>query len=179
MSKKHIIPRHVGIIMDGNRRWARLKGLPIMAGHEQGYAQVINIVDHALMRGVKYLTVWAFSTENWKRSPAEVAYLMKLVLKMFREQLEPLHKKGVRIRILGTKRRLSPEVKRAIEKTEETTKKNSKFFLQIAFNYGGRYELKEAIQRLVDTERIGVPITEKLISKYVYYPEIPDMDLMI
>ncbi len=170
------LPQHVGIIMDGNRRWAKAKGLPTLAGHQRGYEVALKVIEHAFDSGVNYLTLFAFSTENWNRSKSEVSYLMRLVLKMIKKQSERLHARGVRLSIIGSQDRVPKNVLAAIKDAEHLTRGNTKKVLQIAFNYGGRHELVDAARSLARTKS---PITEASISDHVYTAGVPDPDLII
>jgi undecaprenyl diphosphate synthase len=170
------LPKHIGIIMDGNRRWAKAKGLPTLRGHQKGYETALKIVDHAFDRGIQSITLFAFSTENWNRSKAEVSYLMALILKMIKKQSEKLHKRGVRLSIIGSEDHVPKKVAAAIKQAEDLTVKNHKGTLQIAFNYGGRHEIVDALRSLVHKK---APITETSISEHLYTAGIPDPDLII
>jgi undecaprenyl diphosphate synthase len=177
------IPQHIGIIMDGNRRWAKRKGLPTLKGHEKGYEMLKKVGEWCLDRGVKFLTVFAFSTENWNRSPEEVDYLMKLLKKALKDEVKEMHKKGFRINVIGRMKDLSKDLQQAVKDAVELTKDNKKGTINIALNYGGRAEIvdmakaivKAAIQGHLSPRRI----TEKLITNYLYTKGIPDPDLII
>lgn len=174
--KKSNLPQHVGIIMDGNRRWAKSRGLPTLVGHKRGYDRAMKIVEHAFNKGVSYLTLFAFSRENWNRSKDEVAYLMDLLLKTFEEQSQKLHKQGIKITVIGGRDRLSKDILSAIDRMHALTKNNKRGFLQLAFNYGGRREIVDAVNAIAKT---GKRITEAGIAKNVYTKNMPDPDLII
>ncbi len=162
--------------MDGNRRWAKSRGLPTLAGHQRGYETALKIIEHAFDSGILCVTLFAFSTENWNRSKAEISYLMKLVLKMIMKQAEVLHKRGIRLVIIGSHERVPKNVLHAIAEAERLTRNNMKGTLQIAFNYGGRNEITDAIRSIV---RDKMPISEETISSRLYTAGTPDPDLII
>lgn len=143
------LPHHIGIIMDGNRRWAREQGLPTLLGHKKGYEKMKDMVQWMLDRGVLILTVYAFSTENWNRSKQEVAYLMRLLKFALTKDLNELHKKGIRVRIIGKRDELAPALQKAIHEAEEKTQHNTKGTLNVAINYGGRLEIAEAVKKIL------------------------------
>ena len=176
VSKK--IPIHVGIIMDGNRRWAQKRGLPSFEGHRRGFDQAKKITEHAFGTGVKYLTLFAFSTENWHRTKAEVSYLMNLFIRFFDEHSKALHKKGIRIRILGVRGGLSKAVLQAIDRSERLTERNTNGTLAIAFNYGGRREILEALDVAI-AKKTRTPLTEEQFSTMLWTAGMPDPDLII
>jgi undecaprenyl diphosphate synthase len=171
--------RHLAIIMDGNRRWAKEKGLPSLQGHTAGYDTLKRIGDACLARGIEVLSVFAFSTENWKRTEEEVGYLMDLLEKGLRNELEEFGAKGLRIRVVGRRDGLRPSVLEAIQEAEEKTAGNTKATLCICLNYGGRTEIVDACKALVAD---GVPadkIDEAAITSRLYWPDMPEPDLII
>lgn len=171
--------KHLAIILDGNRRWARERGLPTFEGHRVGYERIKDVSRWCLERNIKILTVYAFSTENWNRSKEEVKYLMTLMNKAFSEELDELNKLGFKINIIGSRDRISKTIKKNIEKIENGTKNNKKAILNICFNYGGRLEIVEAVKKIVE-EGIEVDkINEELISKYIWFKGQPEPDLII
>ena len=174
------IPYHLAIIMDGNRRWARSRGLPTLFGHKKGLENFKKIARYCYKKGVKILTAFAFSTENWNRSKEEVSYLMKLFESMFtKKNIEELNKKGVKINIIGQKWRFPKTLQKKIKEIEQLTKKNKKAILNIALSYGGRADIIEAIKKIV---RLKVPpkeVNEELVSKYLWTKAQPDPDLII
>ncbi|MCD5396158.1 MAG: di-trans,poly-cis-decaprenylcistransferase [Candidatus Pacebacteria bacterium] len=174
------IPYHLAIIMDGNRRWARSRGLPTLFGHKKGLENFKKIARYCYKKGVKILTAFAFSTENWNRSKEEVSYLMKLFESMFtKKNVEELNKKGVKINIIGQKWRFPKTLQKKIKEIEQLTKKNKKAILNIALSYGGRADIIEAIKKIV---RLKVPpkeVNEELVSKYLWTKAQPDPDLII
>ena len=183
MDTERKIPRHVAVILDGNGRWARAKGLPRNAGHVKG-AQVVedmlNVVDDV---GIKYFTVYAFSTENWNRPVDEVTALMGLLRKYMEGSLRKAAKNNVRIRVIGDRTKLSADIIKSIENLERDTSGNTGLNFQIAINYGGRDEIRRAVERIAqkvsDGEIEAGEITEETISKELDTADIPDPDLLI
>jgi undecaprenyl diphosphate synthase len=181
--KKKEIPTHVAFIMDGNGRWAKRRGLPRSAGHQAGVKILKEIVKISKELGIKYITTYAFSTENWKRPEKEVNFLMKLFEKVFLEELEKLNQEGVKVNIIGYKERLPQGVKDKVEQAMERTKNNDTLVLNIALDYGGRSEIIESVRNigksLIDSEISLEDIDEKLISQGLYTNQQPDPDLLI
>lgn len=174
-----LTPRHIGFILDGNRRWATERGLPTLEGHKQGYGILKDIAEAALDRGVKYVSAYVFSTENWKRSKEEVNYLMKLAHWVATNELEELHKKNIRVRFLGEKTGLTPKLIEAIAKAEEKTEKNTKGTLALCFNYGGHQEIASAAAKMITDGIRAEDVTPEKVEEYLYDPSIPPIDLMI
>jgi undecaprenyl diphosphate synthase len=177
---------HIAIIMDGNRRWARTHGLPISEGHRKAVFDILEpLIDHAASRGIVYLTFWAFSTENWKRSKREVTTLMTIFRKMIRMQWLRLHEKGVRIRVIGDISKFPKDIAGSISDVVEQTKNNKKITVIFALNYGGRDEITRAIQKLLENKKQSVlsgvegQITEDIISEMLDTKGIPDPDLIV
>lgn len=177
------LPRHIGIIMDGNGRWAKKRGLPRSAGHKAGAESLKKIITEANNLGVKYITVYAFSTENWKRPQAEVDYLMGLLMDYLVNAEKTLAGENVVIRAIGSRKELSDEMCRQIVKTEEFTKNNTGIVMNIALNYGGREEIVNAVKAIsedVKADKIKAEdITEETIQKNLYTSEQSDVDLLI
>ena len=177
------LPQHVAVVMDGNGRWAQQQGLPRTAGHEAGEAALLDVVHGALEIGVPWLSAYAFSTENWKRSPEEVRFLMGVNRDVIRRRRDELNAMGVRIRWVGRRKRLWASVISELDEAVELTRKNTALTLTMCVNYGGRAELVDAISAIAFDVQDGVinpeKITEKTISKYLYDPQIPDVDLFI
>ncbi len=174
-----ITPQHVAIIMDGNGRWATKRHLPRGAGHRAGVEALHNIVEAAPQEGIQYLTVYAFSTENWGRPKDEVDGLMDLFWDSFNRYLESLRAEGVRIRHFGRLQELRPDIQQGISNAVETTKNNSRLNLNVCLNYGGRAEILDAIRAVIAS---GVPsdrVTEEMITAHMYSHDIPDPDLII
>ncbi len=173
------IPRHVAIIMDGNGRWARQRNLPRLEGHSAGISNVRPIIEHFVEYKVKYLTLYAFSTENWTRPEEEVNGLIQFLASAIRRETRTLHEKGVRLRHLGRLDRLPKDVQVSIQEAVELTKNNDVITVCVAFDYGGRAEILRAVQTIA---REGVDpdaIDEALLSRYLYTDGIPDPDLII
>ncbi|WP_077615109.1 isoprenyl transferase [Caenibacillus caldisaponilyticus] len=177
------IPRHVAIIMDGNGRWARRRGLPRIAGHRAGMNVVKKIVRAADRLGIEILTLYAFSTENWKRPKDEVDYLMRLPEQFLSSYLKELVEKNVQVRVMGDIERLPAHTRRAVDKAMADTAANDGMVLNFALNYGSRHEITEAVRRLAIDVREGrkdpEDITEKDIAKYLLTNVYPDPDLLI
>ncbi len=173
------VPQHVAIIMDGNGRWAQSRGLPRLAGHRAGTENLRVIIEACVEFGVKYLTIYAFSTENWARPPAEVRGLMRILEDMLDRQLDELDAKGVQIRHIGRLERIRPALQEKIVRSVERTKNNTRLVLNVAFNYGGRDEIVHAIQRIIRDGVKPEDVTPELVSRYLYTAGIPDPDLII
>ena len=172
------IPRHVGIIMDGNGRWARRRGMPRVMGHEAGMRTLENIVDIANDFGIKYLSLYAFSTENWKRMPTEIEGLMKLFRFYLKNKIERIHSRGGRIRFVGQMDAFAPDILAGVREAEEYTKNNTAINIIILANYGGRQEVVDAVNKIM-SETHNTPITEDILNQNMYAPDIPDPDLLI
>lgn len=165
--------------MDGNGRWAQERGWPRLAGHQAGVDNIKRILESCVTHGVKVLTIYAFSTENWHRPPDEVSGLMRLLGLTIQRQLNDLHKNGVRILHSGRMEGISQHLQEQIRHALEVTKNNTRIYLNVAFNYGGRAEILDAVRRVVAD---GVPpdsLTEELFSNYLYTGGLPDPDLII
>jgi len=177
------IPRHVAIIVDGNGRWAEKRGLPRSAGHREGAKTVKRIIELAYDLGIRYLTFFAFSSENWSRPKEEVDELMKLYLDYLKSAENETNDKNVRVKIIGSRDGLSRELIDHIDKVEKNTQNKDKMTLVIALNYGGRQDILQAVKKIVDDVQEGVldkdSITEKDIQNRLYTEDIPDPDLMI
>lgn len=171
--------QHLAVIMDGNRRWAKERGLPSSEGHKAGYETVKQMGQWCLDRGIRWLTVFAFSSENWKRTKEEVGYLMGLLERALTEELEFFVQKEIRLRVLGRLEDLSPSLRQAIQAAVERTQSFSDHTLSICLNYGGRTEIVDAVKKIVAS---GIPadsIQESTIQEALYYPGLPDPDLLI
>ncbi len=177
------LPTHIGVIMDGNGRWAKKRGLPRSAGHQAGADALKKIVTECNNMGVKYITVYAFSTENWKRPKDEVDFLMNLLLSYLRDSEKTLAKENVRIRAIGGREELTEEIREQIKKTEEFTKNNTGIVMNIALNYGAREELVMATKKIAEDVKAGKittsDITSDMISENLYTGGQPDPDLII
>jgi undecaprenyl diphosphate synthase len=173
------VPRHIGIIMDGNRRWAEARGLPTEDGHTKGQENLRAISQAAFEQGVKYVSVYAFSTENWRRAEEEVGHLMFLLVRGVDKYMQEFNDAGVRIVFVGQREGLDSKVSKAIEKAEENTKNNTKGTLVICFNYGGQQEIVDATKKMIAEGIAPEAITEAVVGAYLYAPEIPPIDLVI
>lgn len=174
-----VIPRHLGLILDGNRRWARTRGLPTLEGHRAGYKNLKTITKTAFDRGIKVVSAYIFSTENWNRSKEEVAYLMDLAMWIFKNELKEFEKENIKIVFLGTMKGLSKRLQNAIKKAEERTQNNTKGTLALCFNYGGQDEIVDAVKTIVGSEVEKDDISKELIEQNLYGSELPPVDLVI
>ena len=176
-------PRHVAIIMDGNGRWAAERGLPRSEGHRRGVEALRRAVRAVGELGIKILTIYSFSAENWSRPVTEIRDLMGLLRRFIRNDLAELHKNNVRVRIIGERKGLEPEIGRLLEEAEELTRNNDGLLLVVAFNYGGRQEIARAAQRVAELVVAGKlrpsDITAEAIGRHLDAPDLPDPDLMI
>ena len=176
-------PVHVAIIMDGNGRWAKARGLPRVAGHKRGAEAVRRTVTGAAELGVQYLTLYGFSSENWKRPPAEIDDLMSLLRLYLNNEIEELDRKGVRLRVIGQRSRLQPDIVRLNEGAERRTAANRKLNLIVALSYGGRAEIADAARCIAEGVRAGridpAAVDEDLFERFLYTADIPDPDLLI
>jgi undecaprenyl diphosphate synthase len=177
------VPAHVAIVMDGNGRWANAKGLTRIEGHRAGEAALLDVVAGAIQAGVKHLSVYAFSTENWKRSPDEVRFLMGFNRDVLHRRRDQLNEWGVRVRWAGRKPRLWASVINELQFAEKLTARNSILTLTMCVNYGGRTEIADAVRALAEEVAAGrlkpSGITEKAIQRHLYTPELPDVDLFV
>ncbi|MEM6282664.1 MAG: isoprenyl transferase [Chloroflexota bacterium] len=173
------IPNHIAIIMDGNGRWAQSRGLPRSAGHKEGTENLRRILKECVRRGIKVLTIYAFSTENWNRPPAEVMTLMRLLEIFIERELNELNDEGVSIRHVGKEEGVAPHLLKKIQHACEMTKDNDTIIVNVAFNYGGRDEIVQAVRSIVQE---GIPageITEEVINDHLFTHGQPDPDLII
>lgn len=171
------IPRHVGMIMDGNGRWAQMRGLPRTEGHRAAEPVVFDTIAGAIEAGVRYLTLYTFSTENWNRSPSEVRFLMGFSRDIIHRRIAQMNEWGVRVRWSGRRPRLWDSVVRELEKAEEYTKANKTIDVVFAINYGGRSEIVDAVNEILGS---GIKkASEKTFEEHLYNPRIPDLDLVV
>jgi undecaprenyl diphosphate synthase len=173
------VPQHIAIIMDGNGRWAQARGLPRLAGHRAGTENLRNIIKACVEFGVKYLTIYAFSTENWGRPEDEVSGLMGIFDEVFERELAELHKQGVQLRHIGRLENLRESLRSKMLAGIEQTRDNDRLVLNVAFNYGGRDEVVHAVQQMLADGVDPKDVDEELISSYMYTQGIPDPDLVI
>ncbi|WP_197320167.1 isoprenyl transferase [Saccharomonospora sp. NB11] len=178
-----LVPNHVALVMDGNGRWANQRGLPRIEGHKRGEAVMIDVASGAVELGVKWLSVYAFSTENWKRSPDEVRFLMGFNRDTIRRQVDYLGSIGVRIRWAGRAPRLWRSVIKELKDAEEKTRHNTRLNMTMCVNYGGRAELGDAARRIAKLAAEGKinpdKVDDRMLAKYLYQPEMPDVDLFL
>jgi undecaprenyl diphosphate synthase len=172
-------PQHLGLILDGNRRWAKSRGLPTLEGHRQGAENFRHISLAAFDRGIKYVSAYVFSNENWSRTNEEVGYLMKLLIKGVEKYLDDFHKAGVKVLVLGSREGLSKDVLKAIEDAETKTAHNTRGVMGLCFNYGGHQEIADAFKNLADHGVDPADVTPELIAEALYAPEVPEVDLII
>ena len=170
---------HIAIIMDGNGRWAESRGLTRSDGHKAGADNISRIADAAREFGIKYLTLYAFSTENWKRPPAEVAFLMKLVSEITEGRLPDMMKNNVRLRTIGRTEDLPLPARKSLLKCIKETENNTGLTINIALSYGGRAEIVDAVNKIIKERKSTEPVTEDEFRNYLYLPDMPDPDLMI
>jgi undecaprenyl diphosphate synthase len=173
------IPRHVAMIMDGNGRWALSRGLPRLAGHKAGTENLRRVIRATADFGIKYLTIYAFSTENWGRPPEEVQGLMLILQDVIDRELDELNKEGVQLRHIGRLERLDPAVQKKVMKAVELTKDNDRLILNVAFNYGGRDEIVQAIQKMMKDGVAPEEVSDEIVGQYLYTAGVPDPDLII
>lgn len=174
-----ILPRHVAIVMDGNGRWAKRRHLPRVIGHQAGMKALERTIDNAKELGIRYLSLYAFSTENWKRSHNEVQGLMGLFRYYLKGKIEQMHRRGARVRFVGKMEVFPEDIRQVVQFAEERTKDNADIDVIFCVNYGGRQEILDAVSRLRETTPVDVPVTEELLRSNLYAPDIPDPDLLI
>ncbi|TVR98322.1 MAG: isoprenyl transferase [Rhodospirillales bacterium] len=176
-------PTHVAIIMDGNGRWARARGLPRTAGHRRGAQAVKTAIESAIRSGVPYLTLFGFSSENWRRPAEEIGDLMGLLKHYLKTETDALNRQGVRLRVIGDRRRFGPDIVAMIERAERLTESNCRLNLTIALSYGGRAEIVEATRQIAREVTLGLldpaAIEEGVFARHLFTADIPDPDLLI
>ena len=180
---RDLVPKHVAMVMDGNGRWAKQRGLPRTAGHERGEASLFDVVEGAIEIGVQWLSAYAFSTENWKRSPDEVRFLMGFNRDVIRRRRDEMHAMGVRVRWAGRRPRLWRSVVRELEVAEEMTRHNDVLTLTMCVNYGGRSEIADAAAALARDVAAGKVnpdrVDDRVLARYLDEPDMPDVDLFV
>ena len=179
LDKLEKIPAHLAIIMDGNGRWAQQKGLPRVSGHRAGTENLREVIEAAVEFGIQYLTIFAFSTENWTRPSEEVQGLMRIFRTMLDRELKNLHENGVQLRHLGCLERIDDALNKKVTEAIELTKNNDTLILNIAFNYGGRNEILRAVKQLIKDGQNPENLDEETFGKYLYTADCPDPDLII
>ena len=177
--KPRKIPRHVAIIMDGNGRWAEQQGLPRLAGHRVGMDRIQRVLEILAESGVAYVTLYAFSTENWSRPADEVEGILELLEEALRSKIQDLHEKNVKLVHLGKVDKLAPNLRRAVAHAQELTQNNTGITLNVAFDYGGRDEILEAVRRIIREQIPAEAVDEKLFSSHLFTNQCPDPDLVI
>lgn len=173
------VPTHLGLILDGNRRWAKKNNLPLVEGHRKGYLVLRDVAGECFRAGVTYLSVYVFSTENWKRSEKEVAYLMKLLIVAFKKELSWLQKNDIRIRFIGRRDTLAPDILKVMANMEQTTKDLAAGTIIICLNYGGQQEIADSVKKCFDDGLSPDEITPEVIEKRLYEPDIPPVDMIV
>ena len=179
---KSKMPRHIAIIMDGNGRWAKKHKTKRINGHKEGVKAVRRIVETAVEAGLEYLTIYAFSTENWRRSKTEVSYLLKLIMDSLVKEIDELIKNNVNIRFIGSREKLEESYNKRVMETCKKSWKNTGLHLNVAMNYGGRKELLDAFNSIlidVQSGKLNAEITEKIVSNYLYTTGMPEVDMVI
>jgi undecaprenyl diphosphate synthase len=177
------VPRHVAIIMDGNGRWAAKRGLPRLAGHRAGAKAIRESIAASIELGIEYLTIYSFSSENWRRSADEVSGLMDLFVEVLERELDNLQSQNVRVRVIGREEGVPPQTMAAFRRTEELTRENTALVLQVALNYGGRLEIVDAVRSIARDVREGrlepEEVDEETIAQHLYTAGVPDPDLIV
>jgi undecaprenyl diphosphate synthase len=173
------VPHHVAIIMDGNGRWAKARWLPRVAGHRAGVSVLVPLLETAGEMGVRALTLYAFSTENWARPASEVDSLMTLFLETAKDKVPELNERGARLRFLGRKEHLAEDVRAAMDEAERLTRGNDRLDVYVALNYGGRGEIVDAARRMISAGLDPDEVDETTFARYLYAPEVPEVDLVI
>jgi len=173
------VPRHVAIIMDGNGRWARQRGLPRISGHEAGTENIRRITTHAAELGIEYLTLWAFSTENWRRPRDEVDGILRILADAIKHETDELHRQGARLQHIGSLDGLPDELAQSVRGAIRRTERNARITLTLAFNYGGRAEIVRAVRRMLHEGIEPSALTEELFEHYLDTADIPDPDLIV
>ncbi len=174
-----LVPNHLGLILDGNRRWAKAQNIPTFEGHRKGYENLKTIVSAAYDSGIQYVSAYIFSTENWSRSREEVAYLMKLLLWIAKNEIKEFDKNNIRVRFLGEETNLSEKVIKAMREAEKRTEKNTGGTLLLCLNYGGKQEIASAVTKLLADQPGIKEVTPEAIQGHLYEPLVPNVDLII
>jgi len=176
---EQVIPRHIGYIVDGNRRWAKKHGLPSYEGHLAGYNNLHEIVEATINSGVEYVSAYVFSTENWKRSKKEINKFMGLALRSLTSDLHIFEEKNIRLLVMGYRENVNESILKAINNAEKKTAKNTAGTFAVCFNYGGQLEIVDAVKKIIKSGESTDNITVDLISKNLYSPEVPPLDLIV
>lgn len=175
----NFLPQHLGIILDGNRRWAREHGLPSIEGHRRGYVKAKQVGQWCLDRGIRILTLYAFSSENWQRPRREVSYLMGLFRQALERDLAEFHRLGIQLRVIGRISELAAGLQKIIGQAVGRTRRNTRAILNLAINYGGRFEIVDAVRRIIHGRVPAIQVTPTTFRGFLYAPDEPDPDLVI
>ncbi len=178
-SNAHAVPEHLGLILDGNRRWAKANGKTVIQGHREGYGNLKNVTRAAIKYGVRYVSAYVFSTENWKRDKQEVQDLMSLLKWVLKHEVKSFHKDNIRLRVVGSKAKLGTALLTAIHDAEKMTENNTRGTLLLCLDYGGQQEIVDAVKRIAETGVEPSEITADLIDRFLYAPDVPPVDLII
>lgn len=178
-AETQVLPEHIGYIVDGNRRWAKKHGLPTYEGHLAGYNTSVDVMLASFDAGVKVVSMYTFSTENWKRTESEVSKIMSLVLKLLTSDIHILQDNNIRLRVVGSRERLSKGILKAIGEAEEKTANNTRGTAVVCFNYGGQLEITEACKKIIQDGVSADDVTPELIQQNLYAPDIPPVDLVV
>lgn len=177
------VPQHIGIIMDGNQRWARKRSLPIMMGHQAGAKNIRRVIKACSDRGIGYLTLFAFSTENWQRPEGEVTWLLNLMVNLLEKDIKELHANNIKLTLIGDRARFSKHIQRLITEAEQLTKDNTRLFMQIAASYGGRWDIARAAKSLAEAVSSGEldpkEVDEHTLAQFTSLAGLPSLDLCI
>lgn len=173
------VPTHIGYILDGNRRWAKEHGLPTYEGHLAGYHAFKDVIAASADAGVKYISFYAFSTENWSRAESEVKGIMRLVMRLFKTDIKELVDEGFKLVVLGTRDGLPDNINRAIDEATEKSAGGTRATLAMCFNYGGQQELVQATKSIIESGISADEVTMEVLAKHLYYPEVPPCDLVV
>lgn len=179
MAEPLIVPRHIGYILDGNRRWAKKHGLPTYEGHLAGYNALKDVIEATADAGVKYISFYTFSTQNWNRAESEVNGIMRIIRRLFKSDIKQLVKDGYKLVVLGTREGLPKDINEMIDKAQEASAHNSRATLAMCFNYGGQEEIVRAAQRLVEQKTSAEDITLESFAEVLDHPEVPPCDLIV
>ncbi|MEK7153736.1 MAG: polyprenyl diphosphate synthase [Patescibacteria group bacterium] len=179
MNEEPVMPKHLGFILDGNRRWAKEHSIPEYDGHLAGYNALREVIEGCFEQGVQYVSIYAFSSENWKRDKNEVSGLMKLALQAISKDLKSLIRQNIRVRILGRRSGISSKLLAGFEKAEEATRTLSGGTLAVCFNYGGQQEIADAARQCVEDGLLPEEITEEAIAQHLYAPDVPPVDMVV
>lgn len=178
-SKDSVAPAHIGLILDGNRRWAKQHGVSVIQGHRQGYQNLKTIAKAAMKHGVRYVSAYIFSTENWKRDRQEVRDIMNLLKWVLKHEIKELNKEGIKLQVIGSKTKLGAAMLTAIHDAEKLTQNNTRGTLLLCLDYGGQQEIVDAIKKIAEEGVNPEDITVDMIEKHLYAPEVPPPDLII